>query len=181
MALRMQVVSTGYLGAPGYNTFYSTGSSLAAAEELAGAVSDYFTALQDNFSSTTAYSFFGEVEAFNPASGQTTGIEVVDTWVRNGTGGTDELPGGTALVVQYRTGIYLNGREVRGRHYLSGLGAIADGDGEVVSSALTDIATAGAILIAAEGGVYSPTNGIVAQIVAVTGWNRFGLIRSRRD
>lgn len=182
MPFRVQVVTTGYVGAPGYMNFY-TGSILV------GDVSTWITGLDafiQGMRSVTAnnvtISRSGDVEQFDPATGQTTGIVGGAPLIVGGTWGTAQSPPGTALVLRWRTGQYINGREVRGRTFWSGCGDFGDAAGLVPSSIITDAQGAqGDYLSTTLPAVYSPTNGTTRVISDASTWNMFGLIRSRRD
>lgn len=183
MAARVQVVTTGYDGAPGYNTFYTSNVEPSEIIEWVATVDLLWDGLESVLANGTIWTRSGTIEIFNPANGQTTGVLTGSPVSGSGTWGTAKAPAGTALLLQWRTGTYANGREIRGRSFISGIGDFGDTAGAVPNSILTD---AGSAANAYVGGgelasVYSPTNGLVEEITGTGVWNKFGLIRSRRD
>lgn len=179
---RMQVITLGFQGAPGYNTYYSLAGTEAAASTWAGDVSGYISGLASNLSNVTTCQFDGILEEFDPGTGQTTSTLDVGAFSVQGVNNANQSPQGTCALIRWRTGLFLNGREVRGRSYISGLADIGDGVGRITDTNLADMQTAAQILAdSSTAAVYSPTNGIGAFISSANVWNQFGLMRSRRD
>lgn len=182
MPQRLQVITSGPQGAPYYNNFYTTANTIGDAEALSDAAFDLFTALADRLTNSAQVQFSGTVDSFDAATGQTTGSTSVTPWTVSGSWGSGSSQGGTTLVLQWRTGVFANGREIRGRSFISGLGDVNEGNPSVPSAVLTDANNAAAAYAATAGtAVFSPTNGSVEEMATGTCWSKFGLVRSRRD
>lgn len=178
---RLQVITNGYPGAPGYNNFYMVGGP-GEVVAWAAEVGALWNSLKTCLANGTTYAFDGVVEEFDLTTGQTTAIAAAATFSGNGTWGTAKAPGGTALVLQWRSGIYVNGREIRGRSFISGIGDIGDSNGVPNSTQLGQAQGAASAYSDSDyAAVYSPTNADIVTIQTGGCWNKFGLIRSRRD
>lgn len=178
--IRTRVITTGYDGAPGYNTFYGFEGQDSL---LRTQVDALWTNMESLLANGTIWECNGDVETFDLATGQTNQIDAGVSFGGNGVWGTAKAPGGTTLVLRWRTGVYANGRELRGRSFISGLGDFGDSAGNVPATIVTDAQGAmGAYIAGAVApAVYSPTNADLASITAISCWNKFGLMRSRRD
>lgn len=182
MALRLQVVTSVFPGAPAYNNFYWLNNLAGDSTIFVNAVMSVFDTLSGLLQNAVEVDFDGIVEVFDPATGQTTSTIPEDPWNVPGTWGSGHAPGGTCLLLQWRTGTFDNGREVRGRSFISGLGDIGEGSAGVPSGPLSTATAAATTYAAIDGAaVYSPTNGGVLQMSVGSAWNKFGLMRSRRD
>lgn len=182
MALRVQVVTSVFSGGPGYNTFYSSGTNATDADTLVNNVFDLYSAFADRLSNITEVDISGTVEIFDPTNGQTTGTHSISPTHIDGTWGSGQAPAGTCVLLQWRTGIYANGREVRGRSFISGLGDFAAGAPGVPATEHTDFnSAANNYATQPQSCVYSPTNGGLYNMFSGGAWNKFGLMRSRRD
>lgn len=182
MSVRLTVISTGFNGAPAYNTFHGMGDTSGEAITFAANVKTLWDGLASVLANGTDVDFNGEVEFYDVTDGNTLGVQAVTPWHVDGTWGTSKAPAGTTLVLRWRTGQYVGGREIRGRSYISGLGDHGDANGEPTAAIVLDAANAAAALVAAGTlQVYSPTNGIAQEVVSSSCWTRFGLMRSRRD
>lgn len=182
MPYRITTRTTQLQGGDAYNTFHSAGSTAPDAAALALAVRDWFTEFDNYLSDSAQVSFDGDAEIFDPANGQTLGIEALDPWLVAGAGPGSWAPAGTTFVCRWRTGSYINGRELRGRSYISGLTDIGAGNPGVPPLVVEAMNDAMATFIATETlAVYGPTSGSLVDVTSGTCWNRFGLMRSRRD
>lgn len=125
---------------------------------------------------------------FNEATGQTTGIWAdprVKTGVGTGTSG-GQVANATMVLFQWRTGVYKNGRELRGRTYVPGLLSNQVVGGELQPSSATALATAAQEFVDASPGFHiwsrpkNGTSGSSEQVVSGTVWNELAVLRSRR-
>lgn len=99
-----------------------------------------------------------------------------------GTGSGDPIPPANQLLVQLRTGVYFTGRELRGRMFIPGA---MEGDttgGQPVSGYVTTVQNAAQSLADdADQVVYSPTKREFADVSVVHVWEKYAVLRSRRD
>lgn len=180
--LRYRIVTTGFIGAPGYNIIHTAGDTLDEAEARALPLIDFiddFAAVQAQGVTITLDPVVNLVDVL---TGDTTGSVLLPGFTRQGAFGVVEAPAGICLLARWRTGVYVGGREIRGRSFFSGLGDIAGSEGTpdaapylTASQAVDTLVSAGDLV------VYSPTRGVAAPVTDGQIWNRFALMRSRRD
>jgi hypothetical protein len=97
---------------------------------------------------------------------------------------TEKLPDATQIVIQWRTGVYHNGREIRGRTFIPGLADFTNDEGNVALATRTAIQSDLDTWLAAQAGlffIWSRKNGLTAVVSDSSVWNEFGVLRSRRD
>lgn len=182
MPFRVQVVTSNFPGGPGYNTLYTATNDPADVAAWIVSVNTFLAGMASLCTNTTNITRSGTIEEFDPVTGQTTGVDNIAPNSFNGTGTNLHEVAGSCLVLQLRTGQFINGREVRGRLYWSGLFAMADGNGAVPQAQLTDAAGAlGDYTGTSFAAVYSRTHGTLRTVTGQGVWNKFGLMRSRRD
>lgn len=124
-----------------------------------------------------------EIEEVDPATGQVTGVATATTITKTGTQAGEPVPQVSQALVRWRTGAFINGREVRGRTFLPGLsrGTITIG-GELSGVASLAIGNASTAFVAASGiGVWSPARATFQLASTASVWNEFAVMRSRRD
>jgi len=177
-------VFLGITGAPWLNTLYFAAPGDQSGADQAVAATGAFWGAVDNFmNSAVTWSTQPEVAYIDPVSGDTTGV--LQTAVQSGTGSLaiDVLPPATQAVCRLRTGVFIGGREIRGRIYIPGLTEAGSTAGNVTAATATSIQTALTTLLAAprQPVIWSRKNGQDRVIVAASVWNQFGVLRSRRD
>lgn len=182
MAYRTQVISRGFPGAPGYNTFVTGADSTGSATTWYGFLVDLWTALRPVLANGTFAECDGIIEEFDPVTGQTLSLVQATPFSLQGTGAATKAVGGTCILLQWRTGQFRNGREVRGRSFISGIEDNADANGQFSGAKRTAVLAAVAAYASTDtGAIYSPTAGSVFQIASGGVWTNYALVRSRRD
>lgn len=155
------------------------------AADAHAAVVSFFNAVDEVMSTQVAFTVEAEVELVNAATGAITGIESTDAYSATGTGSGDPLPPATQGLVRWRTGAFVDGREVRGRTFLPGmLESLNDSAGKPNSGALTVINVAAGNLIGdgdSELVIYSRTKSLQATVVSGQAWSQWAQLRGRRD
>lgn len=183
MALLARITSvwSGWPGGPGYTHFYA-----AEGDEVA-------------LQSQTAV-FWGFIEdclplhvtVHTPASGDiiddATG-DMVGVWAEGAAvdhSGTDagsfSAPAGACIT--WHTGLFLSGRELRGRSFIVPMGATSyDGDGTLLAGrqAVLDVAAGNLVTGVGSLAVYSPTHHTSAPIINGIVADRCAVLRSRRN
>lgn len=161
--------------------FDADGGTSAAA---AVAVSTFWTAINANMHSSVAWTRLGEIELLDEASLKVVGVESTDAVSSTGQFNTDPLPPATQGLVRWRTGVYIDGREIRGRTFLPGMLESNNTNGAPVASLVTNFTTAAQNLIGASGStpvVISRANSAFAAMVTANAWSKWAQLRSRRD
>ena len=181
---RVRTVFTGITGAPWVNTLYfdEAGGSAQQAANAAGA----FWGAVDLFMSTTiSWSTESDVVTVNDNTGAATGV--ISTTPITGVGGsaTEMLPRTSQALVRLLTGVFNDGRQIRGRIFLPGFTESSNAIGGIVAGA-----TGASLQIAADALVsdansallvWSRAGGLSFPVVATSIWLQWAVLRSRRD
>ena len=179
---RVRIVWSGLPGMPGYSNLWFN-APLNPQDQI-DLVRDAVTQLQPSIAGAVTATVEGVVTLTDTDTGQVTGVlsGTARTIVGGGTG--DVLPTSTQGLVGFRTGVFRNGHEVRGRWNIPGML-------EVNSSNLGAPSTAVQLQLIAAGNIlrngappfviYSPTHKLAAEVAAVYTLTKWAVLRSRRD
>lgn len=192
---RVRVVGTGWTGGPSLNTFYFTSGSYDAAGALD--VATHVRAVWDSnlkniFPTKMTHNVQSEVDQIDPANG-----DVVNTFSITAPAGVVGVavnalaPTEAAALLRLTTGLFLSGRRLRGRVFLSPISSDrVDGNGELTSAAraYTDafFSVLSGALTSGDAWVvwHRPVGGSGGQAAAITGAVtnvKLASLRSRRD
>lgn len=185
---RTRVVLTGVAGSPYYLTahFVATGGTAQQAADawmtfVAGATSG----TGGGYPAPAVLTSDGNVDLIDPATDTITGSLSVTQRTFQGSGSADTLPPATQLLVRWRTGNYVGGREIRGRTFIPLLAETSsDQQGRPIPAVTSGFDTRGAALIAdpnSQHCVYSKKNGVWEITSGASTWSQFAVLRSRRD
>lgn len=193
----MQVGLTGFIGAPGVNTWHwSTGSlfNSNAADDIGAALRDAYIQIAAYCRDDLTFNFQPFVDILDEDSGQL--IEVINLTnfppAVNGNGSGDQVARFTMLKAQLRTTSVVNGRFVRGGCFLGPVAANAmDSSGAPLPAARVAVAAAiqdnlidGPLNDTVLGVYKRPVNGTGGKILKVTSADvstKMATLRSRRD
>jgi membrane-associated protease RseP (regulator of RpoE activity) len=156
----------------------------AGAAAVRSAIDTWLGAIKGQCSTTTVFTFFEPLEVVDPASGATTSTLSVASLTHTGTNAGQQLPWQSQWLVRWRTGVYVGGREVRGRTFIPGPTVNGQLSGIPTSAAITALDTASTTLAndaTAALAVWSKARGVAENVSAASTWNRFASLRSRRD
>lgn len=183
--LRVRVILTGLQGAPWVATHYFANDELQAdADAAVAAVGAFWGAVDSRIVNTIDWTTESEVAVLTPSGARTGSFAVTPA---TGTGGASGNPvaRATQAVIQWRTGFFAGGREIRGRTFVPGLqDSDITNEGQVASGARTALAAAATTMATDASNdlvVWSRTNAAVATVSSATCWQEFGVLRSRRD
>ena len=176
-----RIAWSGFIGAPGVSTFYS----LSAGSASQTAVRAFYNSIASALPSVVTVTF--------PSGGRiidTDSHEAVGTWVDpspplpvTGTGGTG-YAAPTGAVVNWLTGVFNAGRELRGKTFLVPLtNAAFDIQGNIASATLTQLRSAATTLVGAwtDMRIYSRSTGSIGAVTTATVPDFAAVLRSRRD
>jgi len=173
-------------GSPYYTTLYFGGST--AGEVTAGgvAMADFIDDLEPYVTTPTAWTLLPDAEYVDPASGQVIGTDPITPASGASTASGGACPPTTQGLLRWRTGVYVAGREIRGRTFIP-IPSETDNDaGGVPRSAYRSgvLSAANTLLTAASAAgdlvVYSPTHGQSAPVSSASVWTEWAVLRSRR-
>lgn len=180
---RVTQVATGVAGSPYYLTGHfvaSVGTAQQAADAwralLSGGVATYIAPM--------VFSAITDVETVDPATGNTTSITAVTVAAVTFTNADQPLPAATSLLLRWRTGTFIAGREIRGRTNIPRLGEL-DSTLGVPNSTLTTAWNARIVTLlasaVAELCIYSRAQGAWYSVETGSVWAEWAVLRSRRD
>jgi hypothetical protein len=159
------------------------GDAIGSAQVAADAVEDWLDDIDASMALGQAMQVDTEVEEVDPATGNILSVANVTTVGKTGAVSGAPVPQVAQALFRWRTGQYINGREVRGRTFVPGLAlAATDTQGEIASATVAGLQTAAAAFVTASGiGVWSPANGTFELATSASVWPEFAVMRSRRD
>lgn len=155
-----------------------------SAAQCNNAVGTFWNAVRVYQSSTISYSTDAIVYEVDEATGLIIGSSAVTPATGTGAVATDALPWATQGLVQWRTGQYIGGREIRGRTFLPGMVEARNGAGIPDSTLYGAVDTAAAALIAdanSDLNVYSIANHNAQTVTVGSMWRTWAQLRSRRS
>jgi len=183
--LRVTTLLTGVsVAGGGMNVLHFEGSGAGNAESCRTAAVNFWNAIGVLGNATNSAATQGDVEEVDPTSGNITDVFPGATVVKVFQNSGEVLPQSLQALVRVRTGIYVGGREVRGRIFIPGLSEAQSATGNVLDSTRTAIQTACNALIGSAPtrlGVYSRTHHVFHPAANITVWDKFAVLRGRRD
>lgn len=181
--LRVRVGFVGTQGSPYVSTFYFAETGSVAATAAVAAVGGLWDDLQAQMTDQLQWTTEAEVVELTEA-GVVTASYTVNQESGTGEGTSEPLPIAAQGLLQWRTGVYLAGREVRGRTFLPGMTSGSNDDG-LVLAANRALVNAAATDYLASGGctpvVWSRARAAAVPITGGTCWDQFAMLTSRRD
>lgn len=190
MALRVTTEMSGPPGSPWLCQMHFNGTGSTDAAVAAIAVSDFWDDIKAAIVNDVTFSRSGEVEEFDPETGDITDLHSTDAVAVVGTDADEALPWVTQILVRWRTGVYVAGRERRGRTFIPGISLNGLDNGRVHSSFVALFGTAAGTLAAAPLAIWSrpvyvdgelERAGNITPVASSSVWNQFAELRSRRD
>jgi hypothetical protein len=182
--LRVRTNFTGPQGSPWVSTIYGDGISQVEAEAQVLSIGTFWGAVDALMNNDVDWATEAEVERVNVATGDVEAVFV--TTPQTGTGAlvTELLPLVAQAVVRWRTGVFVGGREIRGRTFIPGLTEAANTGGSVTpANAATIQAAAQAMIddVTWEMVVWSRTHAQAPEVATASVWSQFSYLGSRRD
>lgn len=184
--MRVRVIIGAQSGGPYLATHFFGGTDLAGAQAASDAIAAFWTTVSVQLANTHTWATSSTVDLVDPVTGKTTAAQVVTTV--NGTGGVSPAnlaPVATQGLIRWHTNTFVDGKEVRGRTFIPSISTTrvaTDGSpagtltGAMNSAAATLIAAAGSDLV-----VWSKKHGVAYSALSGSAWNKFAVLRSRRD
>lgn len=176
--IRVQWTST--VGINGVSTFYAAGPVQDALDDIA----TFFVSCQALVPTDVTWVFPTSGNIINDVTGAN-----VASWIGTAGGsfggtGTGNYARPSGAVVNWHTGLFVAGRELRGKTFMVPLVSSAfDGDGNVASGSVSTLAAAGNALAGSSGQIviYSPTGHTNGAVTSAAVPNLAVVLRSRRD
>lgn len=181
--LRVRVVWSGIGGTPFLSTFYFSGTDATSAANAVTACGVFLAAVDTAMDSELSWAVDQQVAVIDETSGLATASFTAATTTGAGASGSDSLPFVSQVLLRLRTGVFVNGREIRGRIFLPGETITGTDDGVVDPARITTVDAAAATLIGDANSnwvVWSRQNGQAQTIASASTWNQFATLRTRR-
>lgn len=188
---RARVLWTGFIGAPGYSTFYCAGAEdPTVASSFLNSVQALFNGIKTYIPSDVTLTFPGDLAVIDDAtSQQVSGVAVTAPANVVGTS-VASYSAATGIGMDWLTGVFSGGRLVRGRTFIVPAGSNAYGtDGQVAAGCKTAVNSAIDTYLAANDGALRLIQrvtaarpvGTSAQISSGMTAPKVFVLRSRRD
>jgi len=176
---QVRVTWSGFAGQPGVSTFYGAGG----ASDTVNAVKAFFDAIKGTIPAAVTLTFPGNGSIIDSASGLAKGIWTATTPSPVACIGTGGWAAPVGAVVNWRTALWLNGRQVRGKTFIVPLTSqVYETDGTIASVTLGTLRTAASTLVSSLGmfHVRTPSTGGSAPITSADVPDKVIVLRSRR-
>lgn len=180
---RVRTVGTGLTGAPYLSTMYFDASSGQTAQHAADAVSNFWQGCKTQVSSSVTMTVQSDVYVIDSVTGHPTSVSPVVITPIVGTAAGTQAPLASQGRVDWHSGIFINGREQRGRTFIPGVVVAASNGGLPTAAYTTGLTTGVANLFGTAGanlGVYSRKNHLFTYVTLGKVWGNFAVLRSRR-
>ena len=178
---RVRTVFSGVAGSPYYSNLFFLNSGVSLQTQI-DAVAQFWNDMDLLITSDCTWT----VEAQAAVIESTTGllVDVEQGTAVNGAGGAAgaSLPSATQLCINWHTGLFVSGRELRGKTFVPSLSTTVNSDGVPIASAISTAEAAGTAL--SQGSdliVFSRTHFAQEFVTGVAVMNQFAVLRSRRD
>lgn len=177
------LISGTYVTGDGYNTLYFD-SAGGTAQQAATAATAFWTGVRDLIHTSTTITLQTEVVEIDVGTKQPNGVDTVAAASVTGNASEDPMSPLNQAVVNWRTGVFVNGRERRGRTFIP---ALTEGDwnsGAWAPTRASAVTTAISTLIGAANAelcVYSPTHAAATAVSGGSLKTKMSYLRSRRD
>jgi hypothetical protein len=184
---RVVVIFTGVAGSPWYATHFLRADTGSAASGVT-AVGAFWESIDNHISNLISYSTQPEVATLDENTGETLAIDLTTPVTSVGEGSATILPPVLQGLITWDTGVFRNGRRVRGRTFVPGLTINAvSSPGVLTTSVRTAIDSAAETLVTAAGPCvwHRPTSaggdGVATIANGATVDDTFAYLSTRRD
>jgi hypothetical protein len=180
---RVRTVFTGVAGTPWYSNIYFDADA-AVGPDYIPFVADFWNAMDPYIMAVVQWAVEPEVAIVDDNTG-----EIVDVGTGAGVTGAgaatgEALPWACQGLINWHTGEYIGGRQLRGKTYVPGISQVANDNGVLLAGAVTTFLAAAAELISDGNGalrVFSPTHLTSEPVIRATVPRKIAVLRSRRD
>jgi len=182
---RIRTVFTGVAGSPAYSNLYF-GADSTDAGNCQAAVFGMWENLLNAIQAGVVITMENPIPIIDVATGETTDVAVGDGGTATAADSGDPLPGMVNGLVQLHTGLFIGGRELRGRSFVpypteaANDAGVPDSDYiNAMQDAFNDMRDP--LGDGASFCVYSKTHAQAQTVSGLSAWTKFASLRSRRD
>jgi hypothetical protein len=183
MPLRVRVIWSGSGGTPFLSTHYFSGGAQSDADDAVTAVGTFWGAVDGLIDSSISWATDAEVVEIAAGTGAPQGSFATTPATGTGAVSGTANPWASQGLIRWRTGVFIGGREVRGRTFVPGMTQVSGSDGVPAAATITTLNNAAAALIADANSVlliWSKTHGVEHAVTSGSAWNQFAILRGRR-
>lgn len=180
---RVRTSATGIQGGSWLSTMYFNAAGGTAAQAHAAVVT-FWTSMKPYVSSNVQMVVEGDVFTVDSATDNVVAVTAVTPVVILGTSSSTPTAAATQPLAQLLTGVYVGGRQIRGRLFLWGATVAAVLNAGTATVYKTAVDAILATLVAtpnADWVVYSRKNGVFSAVSSAVVWQELAVLRSRRD
>lgn len=182
---RIRCLWTGVAGTPWYTNLYFEGGA-ATADAARDAVVGFLTDMLPVVSSDVTAILDIQATIIETTTGQPVGVATVDPYTAPGGNVNDMLPRTTQCLIRWDTGVFLNGRQVRGRTFIPGMCENFNDDGGIPNAAfIAGVAETATALLEEPGNpqlvVWSRSTSTAQLVTGAAVWTQWAVLKSRRD
>jgi hypothetical protein len=182
---RIRTLFTGVAGSPAYSNLFFDASTVDAGTYQT-AVLEAWDSNSSVFQSALTITMVNPIPIINVATGQVVDVAVGDGGDTQGTDSNDALPPTNCALVRMHTGIFVAGREIRGRCFVPYFTEANSTGGKPTSAFVAGWNTVFNNLQGTSGAngamvVYSRAHARAEYITSFDTWTQWGSVRSRRD
>jgi hypothetical protein len=183
--MELHTTWTGVGGSPYYTTLRALVGGDTTAEEFSDAWMACLTARAVDFVDNIVAVIEPELTIIDSTTGILVGTTTTTGNTFTGSSSGDQLPLAAQALLQWSTGVVVQGKRLRGRTFLPGMiESFNTTDGQVDAGLRGAWATNMATFIAACSGdfvIYSRTHHVYASVQGGSMWNQWAVMRSRRS
>jgi hypothetical protein len=182
--MRVRTVFGAAPGSPYLSTMYFLqDNTQAGANAAVAAVGNFWNTIDASLVNLVTWATQPEVAVLNPA-GTLIGLWNVTPATGMGNQTSGQSPPATQGLVRWNTGVFYQGRQIRGRTFIPAIPQAMATGGTPTGTLVTNCNAAASALIAdanAEFGIYSRKAAGFYNVVTGGLWGQFAVLRSRRD
>lgn len=182
---RVRAIGNGIQGAPFYQNFYYA-QTTGSASDAKSAVGNFFNESKAEFSAALSWQIQSDVAQIESETGDIISVTSLGSETIQGSKAGEPLPFASQGLLQLRTGVYVGGRELRGRCFLPGFTEGQSAGGKPDNPLVTFFqGTANQYLKGTAQDVslvvWSRTTGEIAPVANIFMWREWAVLRSRRN
>lgn len=183
--IRVRVNLAGDTVGPGLSTYYFDGTTQGIADDAAAAVASFWTAIAAYHPSYGTWALDTTVAVMSAVTGELQETLTVAPASGTGSDGSAQIATAAQGLIRLRTASVIGGRQIRGRIFIPGATETYNDTGGVPTTGYKTALNNAATTLMNDAGntwvVWSRTNGTVGTISGVDTWNKWAIMRSRRD
>ena len=181
---RVRTALAGGTGADQVSTMFFDQAAGGTAQHAADAVHTFWSSLSSTIITGYTMNVDTIVEDIDIATGKPVAVTSVTAAPITASGASGAMPWATQGLVEWRTGLFLSGREVRGRTFIPGVNGVANAGGVPSSTYLSTLQAAGNALATDVNSslcIYSRKKRSIGVVTTCNTYQKWAVLRSRRD